>query len=325
MPGPRRVHSIRAELVAKSREAALSAVQIFNNPLIQFKSETYIVLMIIAWTYLLHAYYRKIGVDYRYFEQEPGKRRRFSRTKHGSFKHWELERCLNAPACPLGQDTKNNLRFLIQLRHQIEHQMTMNLDNYLSGRYQACALNYCHYVKELFGDRQSLDEYLSYSLQFSELSRQQAEGLPFGDEIPPRLKAFIVAFDETLSLDEHNSPRYSYRLNFTRSAVNRPGQADRVVNFIPLGSEMAQAMEERAMVVKEVERQKYLMKDVLRAVRAEGYPRFNSSHHTRLWKIEDAKNPAKQLGVCIGDTWYWYESWLSLVRKHCEISAEMYR
>ena len=54
----RKVSSIRRELLQKSKEAALAAVGIFNNPNIQFKAETYIVLMIIAWTYLLHAYFR---------------------------------------------------------------------------------------------------------------------------------------------------------------------------------------------------------------------------------------------------------------------------
>ncbi len=53
---PRIVHSIKTELLTKSREAMLSAVGIFNNPSIKFKSETFIVLVIIAWTYLMHAF-----------------------------------------------------------------------------------------------------------------------------------------------------------------------------------------------------------------------------------------------------------------------------
>ena len=50
---PRIVHSIKTELLTKSREAMLSAVGIYNNPNIKFKSETFIVLAIIAWTYLM--------------------------------------------------------------------------------------------------------------------------------------------------------------------------------------------------------------------------------------------------------------------------------
>ena len=76
---PKRYGSLKLELLKKSREAALAAVQIFNNPNITFKSESYIVLMNIAWTYLLHAYYREKKVEYRYFTQKP-KSRSFHRT-----------------------------------------------------------------------------------------------------------------------------------------------------------------------------------------------------------------------------------------------------
>ena len=78
----RKCASISTELVKKLREAAIAAVQIFNNPGMIFKSELFIVLMAIAWTYLLHAHYRKIGVDYRYVSKE-GKRNKYKRTKRG--------------------------------------------------------------------------------------------------------------------------------------------------------------------------------------------------------------------------------------------------
>src|ERR1700730_19106154 len=97
----------------------------------------------------------------------------FHRTKHGAYKYWEIERCLNDKACPFDKATITNLRFLIGLRHEIEHQMTRSLDNYLSGRYQACALNYNQYLKKLFGKRLGIDQQLAYSIQFLELSEEQ--------------------------------------------------------------------------------------------------------------------------------------------------------
>lgn len=123
MTRKRQIASVKGELVKKSRESALAAVQIFNNPSMCFKSEAYIVLMIIAWTYLLHAYYRSKGIEYRYFKMVHSKRK-FDRTAKGAFKFWELERCLNCTDSPIDSDTANNLRFLIGLRHEIEHQMT---------------------------------------------------------------------------------------------------------------------------------------------------------------------------------------------------------
>lgn len=89
----------------------LSAVQIFNNPNIQFKSESFIVLAVIAWTYLLHAYYRNSKIEYRYFDQGE-KRKSFHTTKNGAYKYWELERCLNDNESPVDNVVASNLRFL---------------------------------------------------------------------------------------------------------------------------------------------------------------------------------------------------------------------
>jgi len=106
----RQTYSIKRELIAKSRESALTAVQVFNNPLIQFKSETFIMLMVVAWTYMLHAYYRANDIEYRYFDQGPN-RRKFHRTQRGAFKYWELERCLNDSKSPIDKYTANNLQW----------------------------------------------------------------------------------------------------------------------------------------------------------------------------------------------------------------------
>ena len=87
----RRASSVQREPLNKSKEAALNAVQTFNNPLTTFKTETFIVLMVVAWTYMLHAYYGREHVEYRYFKQNKV-RRRFDRTKSGAFRYWDLAR-----------------------------------------------------------------------------------------------------------------------------------------------------------------------------------------------------------------------------------------
>src|SRR5690606_305454 len=108
----RKLYSIKEELLTKSREAMLCAVQIFNNPNIIFKSESFIVLVNISWTYMLHAYYEGNGIDYRYYRQGP-KTKKYDRTSRGAFKYWELERCLNDHSCPIDNVPIANLKFLI--------------------------------------------------------------------------------------------------------------------------------------------------------------------------------------------------------------------
>ncbi len=320
----RRVGSIRRELISKSREAALTAIRVFNDPEVKFKSETYIVLMVIAWTYLMHAYYRSKGYEYRYFRQGP-KRRIFDKTKHGAFKYWELERCLNEKQSPIDRDTANNLRFLIGLRHEIEHQLTHSLDEYLSGRYQACAVNYNDYLKELFGNRYGIDSQLTYSIQFMTLSEEQMAGVKPEGEIPKRLRAYIADFDDALNHEEYNSPRFSYRMLFMRKFVNRPGQADRVVEFIDPKSEIAKHIDKVYWIKKEVERPKYRAKDVVAAVKKAGYDKFRiNPEHVQMWKAEDAKNPGKGYGVDIRGTWYWYQSWVDRCLVLCKAAGRRY-
>ncbi len=309
----------------KSREAALTAIRVFNDPQVTFKSETYVVLMMIAWTYLLHAFYRGKKVEYRYYKQG-AKRRAFDRTRHGAYKYWELERCLNEDRSPLDRDTANNLRFLIGLRHEIEHQMTRSLDAYLSGRYQACALNYNDYLKKLFGKRLGIDQQLAYTIQFMELSEEQVSGPKPEANIPERLRAFVAEFDGALTHDEYNSPKYSYRLIFKRKLVNRPGQADRVVEFIDPNSDLAKAIDKEYWVKKEVERPKYRPKDVVAEVHIAGFSRFSVySDHVNMWKNEDAKNPAKGYGVEVQGVWYWYKSWVERCIELCRAAGDRYR
>ena len=321
----RTIGSLADELLAKSREAALCAIRVFNDPHVSFKSETFIVLMNIAWTYLLHAYFRKKGTEYRHHRQE-GKRRKFDRTKTGAYKYWELERCLNEKTSPIDKDTANNLRFLVGLRHEIEHQMTRSLDNYLSGRYQACALNYNEYIKKLFDKRYGLDSYLTYSIQFIELSAEQLTGPKPHAQIPERLRAYVAQYDAALNHDEYNSPRFSYRLLFKKKLVNKPGQADSVVEFIDPNSELAKTIDKEYWVKKEVERAKFLPSRVVEEIQKAGFPKFRiQPDHVNTWKQEDAKNPGKGFGVQVESTWYWYENWINRCIELCTQAGDKYK
>lgn len=320
----RRVGSIKNELLRKSREAALAAVQIFNNPNIAFKSESYIVLMIIAWTYLMHAYFRDQKIEHRYYDQK-GKRRDFHKTKHGAYKYWELERCLNDAKSPIDKDTTNNLRFLIGLRHEIEHQMTTRIDDMLSARFQACGLNYNEYIKKLFGADKGVEKYLSFSLQFSTISMTQKQLLEDHPDLPAHINGYIMTFDGKLSEEEFSSPHYAYRIFFVPKTANRKGQAGRVIEFVKSDSQLAETVNREYAVLKETEKRKYLPKQIVDLMREEGYPAFSMHHHTALWKSSDGQNPAKGYGVLVaGKVWHWYENWVEKVRKHCHENKKKY-
>lgn len=314
----RRFFSEKVDLILKSREAALSAVQIYNNPLTTFKTESFIVLFIIAWTYLLHAYYRSKRIDYRYYAI-PKKRKKFVRTPDGSIKYWDLNECISKSNSPLDKDTRNNLKFLIGLRNQIEHKKATGLDSYLSARYQACALNYNYYLKNLFGQKYALDNNLALSLQFAELDYGQAKIIKDKEElIPKEIHSYIAEFDKSLSDDELKSDRFAYRLLFSKIVAKRQGQADRVIEFIDPKSQLAANISKEYWVKEEKEKPKFLRKDVLKKIQEAGHTNFGPSQHTVLWKKYDGKNPAKGFGVDVCGTWYWYQNWIDFIVKELQ-------
>lgn len=312
----KRKHSIKNELICKAKEAMLAAVQIYNNPSITFKTESFITLAVIAWTYLLHAYYRQEKIDYRYYD-EKGRRKRFDRTRHGAYRHWELERCLNDRRCPLDKDTISNLKFLIGIRHEIEHQMTDQIDELISAKLQACAINFDYYIVELFGNKYGLNKDLSLVIQFSPLTVGQQKELRDNPFILSNVRNFIVDFEDDLPDDVLTSSKYAYRVLFTPINAKRKGQADQVIEFINSNSPFANEVEKTYTIMKETEKPKYRPGEIVKKMKEEGYAWFSISKHTDLWKAKDAKNAKYGYGTLISGIWYWYDSWVTVVRQYC--------
>jgi hypothetical protein len=321
-PRKRRYGSVATELVKKAREAMLAAVQVFNNPQLEFKSELFIVTSVIAWTYLLHALYRKKGVEYRLFRQEAN-RRKFLRTNFGAIRRWSLEDCLKCADCPLEAIVKKNLLFLIGIRHEVEHQMTSRIDDQLSAKFQACALNFNTAIKKLFGDKYSLDAEQAFSIQFSGIDEGIAKQILAEQDMPQHIKSFVARFESEMTQEEFDDPRFSYRVAFVRKTTNSKTAADKVVQFIASDSEVA--TEVNKVFLKETEKTKYRPSTIVKQMKAEGFTKFGMQQHTDLWKTRDGKNPRHQWGVQVEGTWFWYESWLEEVRKFCRENEALYK
>jgi hypothetical protein len=196
--------------------------------------------------------------------------------------------------------------------------MTTKIDNLLSARFQACCLNYNNYLKSLFAHQVGIEEYLSFSLQFSSLGEEQIDQLNDYQGLPKNIFSFIQKFDNDLQDEDFNNSKFSYRVLFVPKTTNRKGQADKVIEFIPADSDIAKGMNKEYVLVKEKEKQKYLPSDVWKVMQKEGYRRFKVHQHTALWQSENAKDPSKGFGTKVAKTWYWYDSWLVFVRSYCK-------
>lgn len=309
------------ELLLKAREAMLNAVQGFNNPRAHFKSETFIVLAVIGFTYLLHWHYRRHGVDIRQKRTVAGVEQ-VLRTRHGADRLWELETCLGDPACPLDAATVNNLKFLITIRHEIEHQMTSRIDDAISAKLQACCLNFNRGIKTIAGPEHGLDGELGLALQFTTIDRDQRNILLAETGLPANVQAAQTAFEDGLTDQMIADPHYSYRVAYLEQSVNSRGKADQVVEFIRGDSEKSERLR---LLLKEIERPKMKPGQIVALIQAEGFPRFTMHSHTTLWQAENAKAPGRNFGTTLADgSWYWYPNWVDHVRAHVAANQAQY-
>lgn len=310
------------ELLIKAREAMVAAVHTFNSAGLTFRAELFIVTAIIAWTYLLHSWFRREGIDYRYTRNQNGQRVVVT-TPRGADKFWELGQCLQHPRCPIEGGARDNLAFLLELRHEIEHRSTNRIDAAVSAKLQACCINFNAAIKQLFGAQYALERRLPIALQFVTFSPDQRAILKKAGSLPRNVEAMMNGFEDRLTPEQQADPRYAFRVFMVGRTANRAPSADLAVEIVPPGSELEQTFN---IALKEVEKKKYLPSEIVNQMKAEGWSRFTMHSHTKLWKKLNAKDQAKSYGtIAVGKTWCWYETWLNRVREECKRHPNEYK
>ena len=315
------LHPDDDELVVKAREAMLNAIQGYNSPRAFFRSEAFIMLAVVAWTYLLHWHYGKLGIDFR-SKKDDGT---VKTTAHSATKYWELETCLKQAECPLDDATQANLRFLIVIRHEIEHQMTRRIDASLSAKVQACCLNFNASLKRLAGERCGIDHEMSFAIQLSGIEREQRNLLLRDMDLPPNLLAAQEAFEDKLPEAIAKDERYAWRVILVQKNTNSKGAADEVVEFVKPGSELDGEIHRVLRV--DGEKLKFRASDIVKEIRAAGFKSFTMNDHTVLHKGLAAKDKRKPFGTFVDiqeNDWRWYKRWLEEVLAHCRKTPARY-
>ena len=186
------------ERLIRAREAMILAVQVFNSPALKFKTEVFSVLANIAWTYLLHEYYSRKGVD---IVTEDGR-------------SLLLSKIIVREDCPLSQGMKDNLTSLKMIRDKVEHLLFRRSDLKFLSVFQACCLNFDKMIQELFGEETSLQNELSFALQFAKISFDQAADLASYD-VPPEIEAVDSEIQKELGDERLSDLEYRFRVVYT--------------------------------------------------------------------------------------------------------------
>jgi hypothetical protein len=204
-------------------------------------------------------------------------------------RHWSLEECLASKACPLDKAMIRNLMFLIGIRHEIEHQMTTRIDEQLSAKFMAAALNFNTTIKKFFDKKYSLETEQAFSIQFSTIDETTVKTLMAEADLPQNIKSFVVQFETGMSQDEYDDPRFSYRVAIVNKLSNNKNTADKGVQIVPPGSDMSNALNQ--VILKSTERTKFKPSTIVKQMKAEGYSWFTMHTHTELWHEKTPKIP----------------------------------
>ena len=303
------------ELLIKSREAMIAAVQIFNGAGLLFRSELFIVTAIIAWTYLLHAWFKREGTKYHYD----------TKTRNGAVKFWDLSKCLEQTNSIIGDGVRDNLNFLLEIRHEIEHRSTNRIDDALGSKLQACAINFNNVLKREFGAQYGLEKKLPLALQFVTFDLEQQSALKKVFGLPQHIEASIKNFEANLTEDQFHDTAYRMSYAFVPIAGRNKNTTDRAIEFIRPGTEEAKEIEK--IVLKPTSHPRYIASKVVEVVQKKGFPRFKVHHHTKLWKEMNIQRNNSE--YCsrgdYKDSWVWNDKWIALVVKHCNELSDEYR
>lgn len=279
------------ELIAKSTDSAILAVDIYNKPATKFRSFSFIVLMNIAWTSLFHAIFERKGVKYFYREKNSNRYIYMD----GQKRAWGLSDCIKEYFKDQNPPLRENLRFFIGLRNQIEHRFLPALDLEIFGECQALLLNYEKLLTQEFGEGISLSKSLAIPLQLLTVDSKWRNKVL--KEIQSReyetIKEYIDSFRFSLNETVWDSSEYSFKVFLVPKLGNRQRSADVAVEYIPYDPNKPEEMEEYKKVVAFIKEKQVPVVNPGRLKPGEVSQRVKdalditfeaSSHHARCWK-----------------------------------------
>lgn len=220
-------------LLAKSRESALAAVRVYNDPMAGYRTDTFIVLMIIAWNSLLQAILERTQVDYYERDQNGSQILINDRPK-------VLDTVKLIDMVLVGreyQPVRANLDFFLRLRNQIAHRYLPALDIEVAGEAQAMLLNYEELLVVKFGDEAAIGDRLTVPLQLSEFkydaslaSLRKAQA-----RLPTDVTNYLANHRIDLEDEVLKDRRYCFNIFLVPVTANRERSADMIARFVPLG------------------------------------------------------------------------------------------
>ena len=292
-----KIHHIKTTnyRLKKSREAMINAIQIFNNPSMEFKYESFCVFSQIAWNGLLQEIIvEDFGED--------------SIINSNDKKKLSLTEMLKKLNGKLDEPTKANLSYIEKLRNLVEHsidEVEFSNKPEINGIIQANIINFNKNISNL-DIRLSLEEQLLFSLQFGGFDKEKVKSLQDSE------KTVINLFCEKIkNNDYYDNTDFCFGIYYGKMRTSK-SKADRVE--VVNGSDDSK---NTPKIILKDEKDKYLPGMIVSLIQEKGFEKFNMQKHTNLWTADKTKfrNEENKYGAKICRKWFWYEKWIQHVLK----------
>jgi len=211
-----------------ARDEAVLAVELYNQPTQPRRLEGFYVHIHLAWLYLLHAKFRRDGVDFRY-RRPDGRLERVD----GEPKTWELARCVE-DEWPAVHPVRKNLELTVALRNKIEHRFT-SMDavaEVTAGYAQAMLINFETTLTDEFGVGHSLARRLRFPIFLSSITTSSMEeSLRQQARVPAAVRNLLAEFEAGLGEEITGDQRYEFRIRLIPHTGPR-SDSDLAMSFI---------------------------------------------------------------------------------------------
>ena len=216
----------------QSREACLSALQIWNDPAKSFRTGAFSLLFITAWNSLLIAISIRDGIEWRQIDEQENPV--FMEGMEKSLNTSELtDRALS------GNDwlgTRENIKFWIDLRNKVAHRYLPILDIHVIPYAQSGLLNFERVLTSKFGEEYGLSDQLSVPLQLAGFRDPDfiTKLRNTHTQLPIEVQS-LLSRAGSVSPDLLEDPTYMLRITFVPFVPTSGRNPDAVAHFVKPG------------------------------------------------------------------------------------------
>jgi hypothetical protein len=207
-------------------DEALLAVDLYNQPRQPRSLEGFYVHMHLAWLYLLHAEFKREGVDIRY-KHSNGRLKKID----GEPKTWDLKKSI-AHKWPEINPVRANLEITIAIRNKIEHRYHEAVAALTAGYAHSLLINFEDELTSYFGARYALGDQMRFPIYvgyISALSTARRQSLV--EDLPVSTRDFLAELKSGIDDSIANDLQLEFRVTLVQT-VGSSGIADRALNFI---------------------------------------------------------------------------------------------